>query len=155
MYSKGGGKNAKHDWIPTADSIGLLSNIYIRIFRPFSGQNTFTSMACPLLSCSTIIRVPRTHFLFSLQSFHSSITRHNIPTPAGHPLTILTLCTAAATLLQKFCQQAKPLSVAIKQLRKSLREKTDHTEIGDNIGGGGDGLDSSDDDDTGEEEGGT
>ncbi|KAJ6449728.1 hypothetical protein DFH09DRAFT_93659, partial [Mycena vulgaris] len=61
MYTK----NTNHDWIPTATSVGTPSYIYVSVYRQFAGA-IFSSMACGILSCPTVLQIPRTHIFFSL-----------------------------------------------------------------------------------------
>ncbi|GLB36846.1 putative ulp1 protease family, C-terminal catalytic domain [Lyophyllum shimeji] len=123
MYSKGEGKSARHEWITSADSLGILSNVYVRLFAPFGGENMFTSMACRDLASSTILQIPRTHILLSLASSTKALTWSDIQTASGHPLSLLTLCPFSTSIFQQFSRRRDELYAGLKVLKKRMKEK--------------------------------
>jgi hypothetical protein len=121
MYSKGEGKGSKHEWIPAAQSIGVLSYVYVKIFKSFAGNNMFSSMTCPSLSSSTILQVPRTHVLFSLASSAPKIASQELKTTDGHPFSLITLDPYSTTIFEAFRQRSNELYIALKALQKGVR----------------------------------
>jgi hypothetical protein len=121
MYSKGEGKGSKHEWIPSAPSVGVLSYIYVTVFKPFAGNNMFSSMTCPSLSSSTILQVPRTHVLFSLASSAPKISSQKLKTTDGHPFSLVTLDTYSATVFEALHQHSDALYDALVVLQKGIR----------------------------------
>ena len=124
MYSKGEGKGSKHEWIPSAPSIGVLSYIYARTFNVFAGNGMFSSMTCPSLSSSTILQVPRTHILFSLTSSVPNITSQELKTADGHPFSLITLDPFSVSAFEAFRQRSNELYKAVKALQKGVRSGT-------------------------------
>ncbi|KAJ6528169.1 hypothetical protein B0H19DRAFT_1083694 [Mycena capillaripes] len=92
MYAK----NTNHDWVPSVDSVGAPSYIYVQTYRPLGG-GFFTSMSCEKLGCPTFLQIPRTHILFSLASF-SGIHRQEV----NPQLTFVTLCKESFALYEAF-----------------------------------------------------
>ncbi len=121
MYSKGEGKGSKHEWIPSAPSIGVLSYIYVRMFNPFAGNSMFSSITCPSLATSTILQVPRTHVLFSLASSAPNITSQELKTADGHPLSLITLDSYSVAIFEDFRQRSDELYIAVKALQQGVR----------------------------------
>ncbi|KAJ6504529.1 hypothetical protein DFH09DRAFT_943717 [Mycena vulgaris] len=115
MYTK----NTNHDWIPTATSVGTPSYIYVSVYRQFAGA-IFSSMACGILSCPTVLQIPRTHILFSLASF-TKITRQAVPTAEGYPHMLATLCPSSLELLQKLRQSQTALVAAVLHLAQLMK----------------------------------
>lgn len=111
MYSKGDSKNARHEWTPSVENIGLLSNIYIRIFSSIAGTSMFTSMSYPSLSSSTILPIP---LLFSCPS--ASVTVQQLKTTEGRPFSLITLDQHAATILASLRKSCTSRYSALEQL---------------------------------------
>ncbi|KAF8803503.1 hypothetical protein BYT27DRAFT_7259964 [Phlegmacium glaucopus] len=124
MYSKSEGKGSKHEWIPSAPSIGVLSYVYIRTFNVFTGNGMFSSLTCPSLSSSTILQIPRTHILFSLASSASNITSQELKTADGHPFSLITLDTYSVSVFDAFRLRSNDLYKAVKVLQKGVRSGT-------------------------------
>ncbi|KAJ6597640.1 hypothetical protein DFH09DRAFT_1272270 [Mycena vulgaris] len=115
MYTK----NTNHDWIPTATSVGTPSYIHVSVYRQFAGA-IFSSMACGILSCPTVLQIPRTHILFSLASF-TKITRQAVPTAEGYPHMLATLCPSSLELLQKLRLSQTALAAAVLHLAQLMK----------------------------------
>ena len=124
MYSKSEGKGSKHECIPSAPSIGVLSYVYVRTFNVFAGNGMFSSMSCPSLSSSTILQIPRTHVLFSLASSAPNITSQKLKTTDGHPFSLITLDTYSVSVFESFRQRSSGLYKAVKVLQKGVRSGT-------------------------------
>ena len=122
MYSKGEGKGAKHEWIPSTDNIGVLSYLYIRVFAHFAGD-MFTSMTCQSLSSSSLIQIPRSHILLSLTSAMRAITFQQLNSSNGHPMTLVTLCSYSSAILLQFRQCQDALYTGVEALRRNMRAK--------------------------------
>ena len=123
MYSKGEGKNSRHEWIPSTDNIGILSYLYIRVFAPFAGDSMFNSMSCQSLSSSSLIQIPRSHILFSLTSASKDIIVQQMNSPAGHPLSLVTLCSYSTSILLQFRQCQAALYVGLETLKRTMKAK--------------------------------
>lgn len=121
MYSKGEGKGSKHEWIPSAPSIGVLSYAYIRTFDAFAGKGMYSSLTCPSLSSSTILQIPRTHILLSLASSAPGITSQELETADGHPFSLTTLDTYSLSAFKAFRLRSNELYEALKALKKGVR----------------------------------
>jgi len=105
--------------------LGILSYVYIKLFNPLYGDSTFTSMTCPSLSSSTLLQIPRSHLLFSLDSYTKNITWQSISTSDGHPITLLTLCPSSTILFHQFRGQTQPYNIyaAVKVLQAKIKHK--------------------------------
>ena len=124
MYSKGEGKGSKHEWIPSAPSIGVLSYVYMRTFKIFAGKGMFSSLTCPSLSSSTILQIPRTHILLSLASSAPNITSQELKTADGHPFSLITLDAYSVSAFEAFRLRSEELYEAVKALQKGVRSGT-------------------------------
>ncbi|KAK7012416.1 hypothetical protein R3P38DRAFT_2550288, partial [Favolaschia claudopus] len=116
MYAK----NTNHNWIPETSSVGKPSYVYVTAYRQLAGQ-IFSSLACPVLACPTVLQIPRTHILFSLARF--PVERLETATPGGNPHTLLTLSKDSFTLLQTFQRRADALHAAVEALKKLQSKK--------------------------------
>ncbi|KAJ3528013.1 hypothetical protein NMY22_g9566 [Coprinellus aureogranulatus] len=125
LYSKGNGKRAKHEWRPALTALGNASYIYVRLYSPMAGQNIFTSLDCMDLSSPTFIQVPRTHLLFSLSSFASTIQKQTMAlahSSAGS-MDIVTLDAASSALFAIFRSRQDELYECVKNLKLRLDGK--------------------------------
>ena len=96
-------KGAKHEWLPSTDSVGIPSYINIQVYR-YLTQNVFSSVACAILHCSTFLLIPATYILFSLASC-SQITRQDLSTN-GHPLILITFCSFSLSMFNTLSAQS-------------------------------------------------
>ncbi|KAJ2915314.1 hypothetical protein MD484_g5089, partial [Candolleomyces efflorescens] len=119
MYSKGPGKNSKHEWIKSMDKLGVASYIYVRKLSAMAGDSVFTSLTCPTLSSPTYLQIPRTHLLFSLASFSQSISIQSISVN-GNDFNLVNLCSISAGLFNVFNSNCDELYEALKVLLRSL-----------------------------------
>lgn len=111
MYSQSSYRGAKHEWLPSIDSVGTPSYINIQVFRPFA-NNIYSSLSCPTLHCSTFLRIPGTHILFSLASC-TNIMRQKISSANGHPVSLITLCQFSIGILDKLRVRTELVSTLI------------------------------------------
>jgi hypothetical protein len=95
-----------------ASSTGVLSYVYVKIFKSFAGNNMFSSMTCPSLSSSTILQVPRTHVLFSLASSAPKIASQEFKTRSR-----LQMATYSTTIFEAFRQRSNEL-YSLRHFRK-------------------------------------
>ncbi|KAJ3513597.1 hypothetical protein NMY22_g14994 [Coprinellus aureogranulatus] len=115
IYSRGNGKNAKHEWVTRIESLGVASYIYVRKFVPLAGDSVFTSLSCQQLTTSTYIQVPRTHLLFSLGSY--SITRGQPIVVDGCDFDTVNLCSASTVLYSTLRSHQGVVSTCIRNLQ--------------------------------------
>jgi hypothetical protein len=112
-------KSMMHDWIPAATSVGAPSYVCADVYQPFTGR-MFLSLSCQSLACGTTLQFPRTHIIFSLTSFASTIARQEpeVPTADGHPYTLVTLCAKSYELFETLCANQNALYFAVEELMK-------------------------------------
>ncbi|KAF5332101.1 hypothetical protein D9611_008005 [Ephemerocybe angulata] len=120
-YSKGNGKNAKHDWATGIENLGVASYIYVRKFVPLAGDSVFTALSCPELSTVTLVQVPRTHLLFSLGTF--TISRGQSVSVNGFDYGVLNLCATSTALFTTLRNRRGLLSECIRVLKALVAGK--------------------------------
>lgn len=133
MYSKSAGKGAKHEWREELTSLGAASYVSARVYSPMAGHSVFTSLDCAELSAPTLLHIPRTHILFSLASFSSSVKKQTVPLPgsvAGHSFDIVTLCATSSILFSSLCSRQREISLALVDLKNRLGRKASDTVAG-------------------------
>ncbi len=101
----------------------------VRVFRPFSGD-TLSSLSCSQLGCSSFLRVPREHILFSLAS--CVISHSNNMTHTGQPYVLATLPPFAANILQILRSKSVQVFSSIKELKTLMKVKVT-TEAGEDL----------------------
>ncbi|KAF6742271.1 hypothetical protein DFP72DRAFT_1022703 [Ephemerocybe angulata] len=119
MYSRGNGKNAKHDWVPQIDNLGLASYIYVLKYIPMAGHSVFTALACPQLASPSFIQVPRTHLLFSL-ALYDSIDRSQSISISGRRFGLITLCPNASSLFTALENRRHSLVQIVAEFKRLL-----------------------------------
>lgn len=117
MYTKGSYSGAKYESISEAHSVGLSSNVYVKVYASFAGA-IFTSIACPTLACATYLQIPRTHIVFSLASY--PIERQDITSADAHPFTMITLGSTTATLHQEFVRATNAVDASVRALQQLI-----------------------------------
>ncbi|KAI0060330.1 hypothetical protein BV25DRAFT_977826 [Artomyces pyxidatus] len=122
LYTHTGARGVMHEWAPAARSIGDPSYINVQVYRKMYG-NTYTSVSCQSLGCATFLRIPRTHFIFSLATASASITRKDVQTDAGHPFSFVTLCSFSSALVTSLSTRSADLSLAVLQLQDMMSSK--------------------------------
>jgi hypothetical protein len=122
MYSKGNGKGAKHEWVPSINNLGLASYIYVRKFAPLAGHTLFTSLTCQELSSPSFLQIPRSHLLLSLASY--SVSRAAQPIMAnGSSFSMVTLCPASSLLFSTISGHQDALYESVKVLKFLMASK--------------------------------
>lgn len=121
IYSRGKGKNAKHEWVTRIESLGVALYVYVRKFVPFAGDSVFTSLSCRQMTTSTYIQVPRTHLLFSLGSY--SVTPGQPVAVAGFNFDLINLCPASATVYATLNGSRPTISTCIRNLQALIAGK--------------------------------
>ena len=82
-----------------------------------------------LLGCSSFLRIPRNHILFSLAS--CNIAQSDSTTAAGQPYVLATLLAFAADILRLLQSKASDISSSIKEVNKMIKDNVTTTEAGD------------------------
>jgi hypothetical protein len=123
MYTKGNGKNAKHEWTVGVESLGHPSYVYVRKYVPMGGNGYFSSLAQPGLSLPTFLQVPRTHLLFSLGSLSTSFTHQPPLLINGASFPALTLCPWSLAIFQQLSASVGDLYQCASDLKKRLSPK--------------------------------
>lgn len=109
MYSKSGARNAKHEWLSTADNIGSLSYVSIQVFKPVTGDTSQVSD----IGGSTFAHVPATHLLFSLSSYTVNIQEVST---AKTRFTLAILDNAALPIFHEWTSVTQRVREAIKTM---------------------------------------
>ena len=119
MHTNSGARGATYEPIASASSIGYPTNLSVLMFAPSHGH-TFTSSACQSLDCATILRLDRTHVLFSLPNTHL-FRRQDVSENVAHPVTLITLDDLTANLISLMQQQIVRVKEAVGSLGIAIK----------------------------------
>ncbi|KAH9849428.1 hypothetical protein C2E23DRAFT_737305, partial [Lenzites betulinus] len=128
MYSKSDARGSRHEHVTEVDNVGILSYVAVEVFV-FSHNSTYSSLACPQLGTSTILRFPPTQVLFSFVSCKNTIKLAEITTPDGSTLTLATLCDYSAAILDQLQDRRHEVACAVKGLSKLVKKNKQAPQV--------------------------
>ncbi|KAI0067574.1 hypothetical protein BV25DRAFT_1876116 [Artomyces pyxidatus] len=129
MYTNSGARGAKHDWISSISSVGAPSYINVQVFR-LSYGSTYTSLSCSTLGCSTFLRIPRTHILFSLATA-ISLRKTGCSSDPAYPVSVVALDPFSEGIINILKDRVQAVSDAVAEVIRSSRKPRQALRNGD------------------------